>query len=146
MKKLRVRYGCIKDIDSIEEIERLSFGDESYPRNLLQYLLEEEKTLIIECDGAIAGYLSYVHLGFVAHIISIAIHPEYRRIGLGEILLREAVEDMKRLGVRRILLEVKVSNVAAIKLYSKIGFKVSSTLKHYYNGEDGYLMYMDLEG
>ncbi|MDW8062503.1 MAG: GNAT family N-acetyltransferase, partial [Nitrososphaerota archaeon] len=120
----RVRRGDVNDLDFIEEIERLSFGDESYPRNLLRYLLEWERTLILECSDGVIGYLSYVYLGSIAHIVSIAIHPDYRGIGLGEVLLREAIEDMKKLGVHRVLLEVKVDNVAAIKLYSKVGFEI----------------------
>jgi ribosomal-protein-alanine N-acetyltransferase len=144
MKEFRVRYGCISDLDSIEEIERLSFGSKSYPRSLLLHLLRDGQTLIVEYDDRIVGYVSYTHLGFIARIISIAVHPNYRRMGLGESLLREAIEDMKRLGVRKVLLEVKVDNKAAINLYSKVGFKVNSILKGYYNGEDGYLMCMDI--
>ncbi len=146
MKEFKVRYGCISDLDSIEEIEKLSFGSESYPRSFLLRLLREGQTLIVEYDDRIVGYISYIHLGFIARIISIAVHPSYRRMGLGESLLREAIEDMKRLGVRKVLLEVKVDNKAAINLYSKVGFKINSILKGYYNGGDGYSMYMDICG
>ncbi|MEM2739752.1 MAG: ribosomal protein S18-alanine N-acetyltransferase [Candidatus Bathyarchaeia archaeon] len=146
MKEFRVRYGGIGDLDSIEEIERISFGDESYPRNILRYLLKEGRTLIVEWNDVIVGYLSYVYLGSIASIVSVAIHPNYRGMGLGEALLREAIEDMKGLGVRKVLLEVKVDNMAAIKLYSRVGFKVDSILKGYYRGRDGYLMSMDIRG
>lgn len=144
MSDIRVRYGCIHDLDDIREIETLSFGNESYPRDLLSYLLMEGNTLIVEYNGRIVGYISYIYLGSKAHILSIAIHPDYRGMGLGGILLREAIENMKRLGIRRVLLEVRVDNEAAIRLYSKAGFKIHSILRGYYNGRDGYLMVMDL--
>ncbi|MBS7642874.1 MAG: ribosomal protein S18-alanine N-acetyltransferase [Candidatus Bathyarchaeia archaeon] len=144
MSSIRVRYGCIRDLDDIREVETLSFGDESYPRDLLSYLLMEGNTLIVEYNGRVVGYISYICLGSKAHILSIAIHPGYRRMGLGGTLLREAIDDMKRLGIRKVLLEVRVDNDAAIRLYSKAGFKIHSILKGYYNGRDGYLMVMDI--
>jgi ribosomal-protein-alanine N-acetyltransferase len=77
-----------------------------------------------------------------AHIATLATHPEYRRRGLSEMLLRASLEDAARLGAELAHLEVRAGNGAAQKLYEKFGFEVVGRRKGYYkdNSEDALLM------
>ena len=75
------------------------------------------------------------------HTISIAVSPHYRRLGIGTKLLLESLEAMKSAGATEAFLEVRKSNISAIKMYEKLGYITVKTLKRYYHdGEDALLM------
>ncbi len=78
----------------------------------------------------------------VGHLVSIAVIEEYRRKGIGSLLLSETLRVMREIyKVHSIYLEVRVSNTPAIRLYEKFGFKKARIIKGYYmDGEDAYVM------
>ncbi len=78
----------------------------------------------------------------VGHLVSIAVRPPYRRIGIGSKLLEETIKVMREFyKAESIYLEVRISNAPAIKLYEKFGFKKARIVKGYYaDGEDAYIM------
>jgi len=78
----------------------------------------------------------------VGHLVSIAVLEPYRGRGIGKALLRRTIDVMDKVyGVEAIYLEVRVSNLRAIGLYEKFGFKRVKTIKSYYrDGEDAYVM------
>ncbi len=65
-------------------------------------------------------------------IISIAVDPKYRRLGMGKKLINYIIRKSKRMKLKNIALEVKTINGKAIKFYEKIGFKTVKILKRYY--------------
>ena len=77
-----------------------------------------------------------------AHVGTIAIHPDFRRQKIGQHLLASALLDAFTVGVRRVFLEVRRSNLAAQAMYQKFGFEVDGARLHYYvdNNEDALLM------
>lgn len=77
-----------------------------------------------------------------AHITNIAVHPQYRHKGLGNIILEDIIEYAKASNINSITLEVRKSNIPAINLYTKYGFKEVAVKKGYYvdSGEDGIVM------
>ncbi len=88
-------------------------------------------------------------LGFVGmrvenergHISTLALRPEWRGRGLGELLLISALEQAVHDGAQSVTLEVRISNHVAQSLYNKYGFVRTSRLHSYYaDGEDAYLM------
>ncbi|RLC88122.1 MAG: hypothetical protein DRI37_05550 [Chloroflexi bacterium] len=75
------------------------------------------------------------------HISTLAVHPEWRGQGWGEILLIVALEQAVLLKVGSVNLEVRVSNEAARRLYAKYGFTLCRRLQRYYrDGEDAFLL------
>ena len=75
------------------------------------------------------------------HISTLAIHPEWRGQGWGEILLIVALEQTVLLEANEVQLEVRVSNEPARRLYAKYGFTSLKRLRHYYrDGEDALLL------
>ena len=82
----------------------------------------------------------------VGHLISIAVLEEYRGRGIGSTLLQHTIDAMKNVyKVASIYLEVRVSNIGAIKLYEKFGFKKARIVREYYrDGEDAYVMVLKL--
>jgi ribosomal-protein-alanine N-acetyltransferase len=92
-------------------------------------------------------------LGFVglwmaveeAHLVTIAVHPDYRGRGLGELMLLGVLDLAAGIRASTVFLEVRVSNVAAKRMYDKYGFILSRVRKAYYsdNGEDALEMVAD---
>ncbi len=75
------------------------------------------------------------------HVVSIAVLPEGRRKGVAQALMTAAMEGMRYYKAKQCYLEVRVTNVAGISLYKKLGFEVSRTIEGYYSdGENAYLM------
>jgi len=72
-----------------------------------------------------------------AELLRIAVHPAHRRAGLAAALLQASERDLRREGIRTLLLEVRVSNAAARALYAAEGWREAGLRKAYYkDGED----------
>jgi ribosomal-protein-alanine N-acetyltransferase len=81
----------------------------------------------------------------VAHITTIAIHPDWRGEGLGELLVLILMRQSLAVSKNRVTLEVRAANRTAQNLYRKFGFRFTGTHRGYYrNGEDAWLMVADL--
>ena len=78
-----------------------------------------------------------------AHITILAVHPQYHCQGLGQALLYSLLKTASDRGLERATLEVRASNLAAISLYQKFGFKTAGRRRRYYqdNGEDALILW-----
>ena len=81
-----------------------------------------------------------------AHITNVAIWPGCQGQGLGEYLMRSVMNELPAIGITRVTLEVRVSNINAQKLYTKLGFSPAGIRKRYYsdNQEDAIIMWASL--
>ncbi len=79
------------------------------------------------------------------HVTTIAVHPSYRQLGIGELLLIGLIDQAYELDVHQLTLEVRQSNHAAQQLYAKYGFTCVNTRKRYYsdNNEDALIMWTE---
>lgn len=91
---------------------------------------------LIYYDEVIKGIIVYDLLYDRIEIEYIIVQDEYRKQGIGSKLLNE----VEKISVKNITLEVRESNIAAINFYKKNGFKISTIRKNYYGNENGYLM------
>ena len=93
----------------------------------------------------IVGFLGTWRMVKEAHIVSVGVRKRYRGQGIGELLLRGAIEQAKALGAEVVTLEVRPSNQVAISLYKKYGFTERGLRKGYYadNREDALIMTTD---
>ena len=94
---------------------------------------------------SLAGYAGLWLVADEAHITTIAVRPQFRGLGLGELLLASMVEAALDINARWLTLEVRVSNSSAQALYRKYGFKDGGLRRHYYsdNGEDALIMWTE---
>ena len=111
-----------------------------------------ETFIVAEENGEVVGYImcrietgipSFKLLGITrkGHVISVAVLPENQRKGIGQALMREAMEAMVNYKAKECYLEVRASNVPAVNLYRKMGFEVARTIRGYYaDGEVAYVM------
>lgn len=80
-----------------------------------------------------------------AHVTTIAVDPEHRGRGIGELLLNGLIDHGFELRAQMLTLEVRVSNIVAQRLYQKYGFQVGGKRPRYYtdNGEDALIMWTE---
>ncbi len=97
-------------------------------------------------SGEILGYGGLWNIAEEAHVSTIASHPGYRGSGYGEIVLAGMLRRAIQLQASYVVLEVRVSNEVAQKLYLKYGFEINDIKREYYqhNREDAYDMRLQL--
>ena len=93
-------------------------------------------------DGVIVGYVGMLAVLDEADITNVAVEPEQRRQGIGRLLVSHLKEQAQKEEIRHIFLEVRKSNLAAIRLYEEAGFSQSAIRKNYYDKprEDALIM------
>jgi ribosomal-protein-alanine N-acetyltransferase len=83
-------------------------------------------------DVPVAAFCAFWLVGDQAHINNLAVRPEMRGRRLGSQLLDAMLKEARKLGATSLMLEVRVSNAAARRLYEQAGFTVHSVRKSYY--------------
>jgi len=138
-----------EDIPAVMAIDRESFPN-PWPENTYWYELRENRTahlLVIQTreSGEVVGVAGYWLVIDEAHISTFAVHPDWRRGGVGAVLLDGTLRQAADLGARSAMLEVRAGNPSAQALYRKFGFQIVGRRKGYYkdNGEDALLMTVD---
>lgn len=101
--------------------------------------------LAAELEGVLAGYAGMSCYAGEAHIMNVAVAPEQRRRGIGEVLMLELLRRAAEAGADNAYLEYRPSNTAAAALYRKLGFRRVGRRPNYYRntGEDAILMTLD---
>jgi len=136
-----VREFEYEDIQQIMEIAYYSLDDYYSPDFFINiWQVSPRGFLVAEEDGNIIGFvLGVISEASTLRILMICVREEYRRMGIGSTLLNKITNRFD--GLRRIHLEVKVTNTDAIRLYRRHGFVIKKELPDFYpDGTDGYLM------
>lgn len=133
------------DVDGVMAVEQLSFST-PWTRAAFEAEVEDNslaRYLVLDDNGTIAGFAGMWLILDEAHITNIAIHPGYRGCGLGEKLVQAIIDYARQLGATAMTLEVRVSNVTAQQLYTKLGFEAKGKRRGYYSdtGEDALIMW-----
>ena len=141
---IHIRDAIDRDLPRIIEIERLAFPAPwtlaSFQRELTLPFSRIMLAQPIPGDQ-IAGFLCRWLIADECHILNIAVHPDSRRLGLGSVLMSEAISEAKSSGANMVTLEVRRSNLPARQLYRKFEFEERRLRRHYYGpGEDAIIM------
>jgi ribosomal-protein-alanine N-acetyltransferase len=135
-----------RDIPSVIEIERQSFPNpwhESTFRGEIQHRpISFPMVIVHNTLNKVIGYIIFWVIGEEAQINNIAIHPDFRRMGIGEHVLKHIGDQVKSSGVRLVTLEVRPSNAGALTLYRRLGYKMIGIRKGYYTNpaEDAFVL------
>ncbi len=125
------------------ELERLCFS-EPWSEKALSILTEPNGIGIaaLTDDGRLVGYCGMLTVLDEGQITNVAVHPDFRRMGIGNALLEALLPEAKTRSVAQISLEVRESNTAAKELYLRHGFSVAGIRKRFYShpAEDGLVM------
>lgn len=136
------------DLLAISELEKQCFPEEPWSYKTLAASFESPAFFgVLSREGEdISGYGGITVAADSADIENIAVDESYRRCGLGTELLNELIKIAKEKGAKKIFLEVRVSNSAAMLMYLKSGFKgVYARTRYYSNGEDCLIMCKEIE-
>jgi ribosomal-protein-alanine N-acetyltransferase len=125
------------DLDAIDEIEQHSFKA-PWPRDTFkaELLREWARLDVARIDGRLVGFCHYWVVTTELHILAIATHPDCRRRGIGTRLLDHVLEVARTTGCSLATLEVRRSNVPAIAMYERAGFKIVHVRTRYYQDDD----------
>jgi ribosomal-protein-alanine N-acetyltransferase len=143
---LRLRRLSYSDLPSVISIERRSFPT---PWSLAMFVLELSKPsgicLAAEDENGLVGYLVCSRYEQVWHLMNVAVSPEHRRRGVATELIERLFEEAGT--GSRFTLEVRISNIGAIAMYERFGFRSAGRRRRYYNdnGEDALIMWLAYE-
>ncbi len=150
MSKLEISIDDLQkeDLDSLMEIESTAYGEHHWSRDSFVNELNNKVAkyyAVKNKDSELIAYMGVWNIVDEAHITTIAVREDYRRMHVGEALIAKMLEDCYNNYVKYITLEVRVGNIPAIKLYEKFGFKSLGVRKGYYqdNGEDALIMWTE---
>jgi len=135
-----------KHLDEVLRLNLRCFANgENYTKHTFSYLLSQPKALCFQAvtaEGKMAAFVCVlVADDGTAHVTTIGVAPEHRRRGLGERLLTHLESELIQHGVGSVVLEVRVSNINAQRLYKACDFIVVQRISGYYtDGEDAFLM------
>jgi len=137
-----IRPFSLSDLDRILQIEAQSFPKSPYDWATfvnLHFLYPETFLVYVDTvrEGKEEDILGYVVYSGDGHIISIAVHPDYRRRGIGTGLLERALNTP---GVKKIRAEVRKSNRGAQAFYFREGFQIVGVIPNYYGNEDALIL------
>ena len=150
MTTIELRLLALADLAEIEEIERCSYPT-PWSRSMFAGELAKPSSICLgafEADseeGALVGYLVVSRYVDAWHVMNVAVDPDHRGRGVATMLL-ERLFDLTADDARRgYTLEVRVTNVKAIDLYERLGFRSGGLRRGYYtdNREDALIMWKD---
>ncbi|MBV9227703.1 MAG: ribosomal protein S18-alanine N-acetyltransferase [Chloroflexi bacterium] len=142
-------YIVLRDKHVTEEHTAVAHEPEKPRRSRLFPLsLLPSRPIVTASSPDLASIIGFAGLWLMvdeAHITTIAMHPGYRRLGLGEFMLASLIDISYDIGAKWVTLEVRVSNYTAQNLYRKYGFREAGLRHRYYsdNQEDALIMWTD---
>jgi ribosomal-protein-alanine N-acetyltransferase len=144
-RRLQIERMAQDDLAAVLRIEALSFST-AWPPNAFANEIRDNKLahyFVGRLDGTVVAYGGIWVILEDSHVTTIAVHPEYRGLKLGEEMLLRLLDEAIAQGASWITLEVRESNDVAQKLYRKYGFTTVSTRRGYYsdNGENALVMW-----
>ncbi|MFW9824014.1 MAG: GNAT family N-acetyltransferase [Candidatus Thorarchaeota archaeon] len=148
-----IKRCTLDDLDGVIEVNEKELP-EDYPYFFYKSILDNypDTFLIAQNNsGKIVGYimwrvektpsldsLRYVNKG---HLVSIAVSQGYRKRGIAKALLSNSMNALKKYKIHEYVLEVRVTNYTAIRLYEQYNFQIVNIKKNYYrDGENAYYM------
>lgn len=143
----RIRRMTLADIPEVEAIDHRSFPL-PWPAGAFRFEVtqnEHARCWVAETEGRVSGAL----VGYLVidefQVATIAVHPGYRRRGIGRMLLDHALAEARSAGAQTAFLEVRTGNIPAQSLYRQFGFRIVGNRPQFYaDGEDALIMSLHL--
>ncbi|HSV86254.1 MAG TPA: ribosomal protein S18-alanine N-acetyltransferase [Levilinea sp.] len=150
--EVTIRSMVLEDIEQVHQIDVLSFSL-PWPERSFRFELTENRSSrqwVAEAvndagQRCLAAAIVLWVIEDEGHIGTIAVHPGYRRMGIGRRLLAQSLLEIWLEGVRKVFLEVRRGNQPAQQLYRSFGFIEEGVRPRYYRdtGEDALLLRLD---
>ncbi|MFX0092170.1 MAG: ribosomal protein S18-alanine N-acetyltransferase [Candidatus Hodarchaeota archaeon] len=138
VKKPGFRLMNDRDLEGVMKIEQQVFPFPWIAASFQNHLNKKNRCWIYGTEEEIHAYGVIFMEGDKGHILNLCVRPEFQRQGLGHLMLNHLLEVARQHKVQRVLLEVRVSNEPALRLYRGMGFKEVEISKSYYLKENGH--------
>ena len=145
---MTIREMTALDVEAVAQLEADIFSMPWSEQGFADTLCREDILFLVAYEKEqLLGYVGVYCTAEEGEITNVAVTPSARRGGVGRALLRELIKKLAQSGIYRIVLEVRVSNEPAIRLYEQEGFAVVGTRKNFYEKptEDAYVMVREPE-
>ncbi len=144
-----IRPATLVDVDAILAIERASFA-EPWPRSAFLSEIDSRqwsRVPLLYHKDVLVGFMVHWIVATELHLLNLAVESTWRRRGVAHRLVEHLVATARQDECTEILLEVRVSNEGARRLYCGFGFESVGIRPGYYpdNGEDALLMSLQLD-
>ena len=143
---MRITEMKAQHVPQVAELEKLCFSM-PWSENSIAHELTTDYSfwLVAEDDGVVAGYIGSQIAFPEADVMNVAVRPEYRRRGIGQILVEALTTHLRNIDCESLTLEVRASNAPAIALYEKLGFRQVGRRPNYYRDpkEDALILRKD---
>ena len=139
---LIIREAEQKDAHGIWQVDRLTlnaWSEDSYVREIGSN--KASIYFVAENEDMILGFAGIWLIADEGHITNVAVRPEYLRKGVASTLLRHMLENIKNRGCTTQTLEVRKSNMPAVRLYEGLGFVEEAVRKEYYDDKEDALIF-----
>ena len=144
---MRIRQAVSSDVSKLFALEGTLFAPQNFPltRGSFAYHVKNSLICVAEADGEIAGYALALVKRTNPKLYSIGVGEAFRGKKIAPKLLEDVIARLAAMGFKKILLEVRTDNEAAIALYENFGFGVKKVVKAFYlDGCDAFVMELEL--
>ena len=125
------------DLAQVTDIERRSYEFPWSHGVFRDCLLAGYTAVVLDHGNEVAGYSILSVAAGEAHILNLCVDKEFRKLGYGDRLLENILDRANGAGVKQVFLEVRPSNIEALSLYRKKGFRQIAERPAYYQAHDG---------
>lgn len=147
VKQVTIQRMSENDVEEVAQVESRCFSDPWSKKNFQEELRHRFSIpLVVKSGAKVVGYTCLWHIFEQMEIANFAVSPEFRRKGIGRMVMDGVLSEAKRRGCLSVILSVRESNQAAISLYKKYGFVELERKRNYYRypTEDAIIMVKNL--
>ena len=145
---MEIRLMTADHVSQVAQLEKLCFRDPWSENSVASELNNPLSLWLVAVEGEkVAGYVGSQSVMGESDMMNVAVHPDFRRQGIGERLILDLIDQLNQRGNHSLTLEVRTSNVSAIALYRKLGFEQVGLRKNYYRNpkEDALILRKEWE-
>ena len=145
---MEIRLMTADHVSQVAQLEKLCFRDPWSENSVSSELNNPLSLWLVAVEGEkVAGYVGSQSVMGESDMMNVAVHPDFRRQGIGERLILDLIDQLNQRGNHSLTLEVRASNVSAIALYRKLGFEQVGLRKNYYRNpkEDALILRKEWE-
>ncbi len=147
--KVHIRWMIRRDMAEVIRTEQDSFEFSWTEEDFLKCLRQRNCIgMVAEHEERVVGFMIYELHKSKLHVMNFAVHPDYRRIGVGKQMIVKLIGKLSSHRRTRITLAVRETNLVAQQFFRAVDFQATKVMRKYYedSGEDAFLMNFRLSG
>lgn len=147
--KVHIRWMIRRDMAEVIRTEQDSFEYSWTEEDFLKCLRQRNCIgMVAEHEERVVGFMIYELHKTKLHVMNFAVHPEFRRTGIGQQMIAKLIGKLSSHRRTKITLAVRETNLIAQLFFKTVDFRAVKVMRKYYedSGEDAFLMQFQLAG